>query len=195
MVSSALVAVVLFLALLPALPPARAMLISFNVGAALFLALMLGLMSRSTVASMHVRARIQEEGKWAVLVVSLCVAAVVLGALSQELHAARTKSIWGIALASSSILLAWLFVAVVFAQHYAHAYYLVPGQLQFPGTTEPDYWDFTYFSIVLSMTSQTSDIAITSSGLRRLVLLHSVVSFFFNVIIIAITVNIVAGSF
>ena len=98
-----------------------------------------------------------------------------------------------VALASSTIFLAWLFVAVVFAQHYAHIYYLKPGQLVFPGTDAPDYLDFTYFSVVLSMCCQTSDVAITSSSLRRLVMLHSVVSFFFNVIIIAITVNVVAG--
>ena len=195
MVSSALVAGVLFVLLLPAMPAARAMLIAFDTGAALFLALMLVLMNRATVASMHIRARMHEEGKWVVLVASLCVAGVVLGALTQELHAARDKSLWGIVLASSTILLAWLFVAVVFAQHYAHCYYMQPGQLLFPGTKEPDYWDFTYFAIVLSMTFQTSDIAITSSGLRRVVILHSVVSFFFNVIIIAIMVNIVAGAF
>lgn len=195
MVSSALVAGVLFVLLLPTLPAARAMLIAFDAGAAVFLTLVLALMARATVASMPVRARMQEEGKWVVLVASLCVAGVVLGALTQELHAARDKSLWGIVLASSTILLAWLFVAVVFAQHYAHCYYMQPGQLLFPGTTEPDYWDFTYFAIVVSMCCQTSDIAITSSGLRRVVTLHSVVSFFFNVIIIAITVNIVAGAF
>ena len=98
-----------------------------------------------------------------------------------------------IALATSTIFLSWLYVAVVFAQHYAHSYYLTPGQLAFPGTESPDYLDFTYFSVVLSMCCQTSDVAITSSSFRRLVMLHSVVSFFFNVIIIAITVNVVAG--
>ena len=195
MVSSALVAGALFLLLLPEMPEARAMLIAFNAGAAIYLALMLALMTRATVASMHIRARVQEEGKWIVLVASLCIAGAVLLALSQELHAARDKSFWGIALATSTIFLAWLFVAVVFAQHYAHSYYLQPGQLQFPGTSEPDYWDFTYFSTVLSMCCQTSDTAVTSSSMRRVVMLHSVVSFFFNVIIIAITVNVVAGAF
>ena len=110
-----------------------------------------------------------------------------------ELHAAKDKSLADIVLASSTIFLSWLFVAVVFAQQYAHSFYLTPGQLAFPGTETPDYLDFTYFSVVLSMCCQTSDVAITASPLRRLVMLHSIVAFFFNVIIIAITVNVVAG--
>ena len=191
--TSALIATALFLLMLPSMPPTRAMLVSFNVGAGLFLVLMLVLMVRANLTSMHTRARMQEEGKWTVLILSLCVAAVVLLALSHELHAAKDKSLGDIALASSTIFLAWLFVAVVFAQQYALSYYMQPGQLVFPGTTTPDYLDFTYFSIVLSMCCQTSDVAITSSAFRRLVMVHSIVSFFFNVIIIAITVNVVAG--
>lgn len=193
MLTSAMLAAVLFALLLPTMPAPRALLISFNVGAGTFLILMLVLMFRASVESMHRRARVQEEGKWVVLILSLCVAAVVLLALSRELHAARDKSLGEIALATSTIFLAWMFVAVVFAQQYAHSYYLKPGQLAFPGTDCPDYLDFTYFSIVLSMCCQTSDVAITSSSFRRVVMLHSVVAFFFNVIIIAITVNVVAG--
>ena len=193
MLTSAMVGMALFGLLLPTVPPSRAMLISFNVGAGMFLILMLVLMFRASVASMHRRAQIQDEGKWIVLMLSLCVAAVVLLALSRELHAAKEKSLGDIALASSTIFVAWMFVAVVFAQQYAHSYYLNAGQLSFPSTDSPDYLDFTYFSVVLSMCCQTSDVAITSSSFRRLVMLHSVISFFFNVIIIAITVNVVAG--
>lgn len=193
LLTSALVAVALFLLLLPGMPLVRALLIAFNAGAALFLILMLVLMFRASVTTMRTRARIQDEGKWTVLILSLCVAAAVLLALSHELHAARDKSLGEIVLASSTILLSWLFVAVVFAQQYAHSFYLKPGQLVFPGTETPDYLDFTYFAVVLSMCCQTSDVAITSSPFRRLVMLHSIVSFFFNVIIIAITVSVVAG--
>jgi uncharacterized membrane protein len=193
LLTSATVAIALFALLLPTVPSSRAMLISFNAGAGMFLILMLVLMFRASVTSMHRRALIQDEGKWIVLTLSLCVAAVVLVALSKELHAAKDKSLGDIALASSTIFLSWMFVAVVFAQQYAHSYYLKAGQLAFPGTESPDYLDFTYFSVVISMCCQTSDVVITSSSFRRLVMLHSVVSFFFNVIIIAITVNVVAG--
>ena len=57
----------------------------------------------------------------------------------------------------------------------------------------PDYWDFTYFALVLSMCCQTSDVTVSSGAMRKLVMLHCLVAFFFNVIIIAITVNVVAG--
>ena len=193
LLTSALLGIVLFALLLPTVPPARALLIAFDTGAAVFLILMMVLMFRASVTAMRHRARIQEEGKWTVLIFSLCVAAVVLFALSHELHAAKDKSPGDIVLASITILLSWLFVAVIFAQQYAHSFYLTPHQLVFPGTECPDYLDFTYFSVVLSMCCQTSDVAVTSSSLRRLVMLHSVVSFFFNVIIIAITVNVVAS--
>lgn len=193
MLTSAMIGIASFILLLPTVPPARALLISFNVGAGVFLIMMLVLMFRASVASMHTRAHVQDEGKWTVLILSLCVAAVVMFALSHELHAAKDKSLGDIVLASSTIFLSWMFVAIVFAQQYAHSYYLKAGQLVFPGTESPDYLDFAYFSIVLSMCCQTSDVAISSSSFRRLVMLHSVVSFFFNVIIIAITVNVVAG--
>ncbi len=193
LLTSALLATVLFALLSTVLPLARALLIAFDVGAAFFLVLMLVLMFRAPVSAMRHRAQVQDEGKWTVLFFSLCVAAVVLFALSRELHAAKDKSLEDIVLASATIFLSWLFVAVIFAQQYAHSFYLTPGQLVFPGTACPDYLDFTYFSIVLSMCCQTSDVAVTSSSLRRLVMLHSIVSFFFNVIIIAITVNVVAG--
>jgi uncharacterized membrane protein len=182
-----------FALLLPTVPASRAMLIGFNVGAGVFLVLILTLMFKASVVTMRQRARIQDENKWTVLVLCLCVAAVVLLALSNELHAAKDKSAGDIFLASSTIFMSWMFVAIIFAQQYAHSYYLRPGQLVFPGTECPDYLDFTYFAVVLSMCCQTSDVAVTSSSFRRLVMLHSIVAFFFNVIIIAITVNVVAG--
>ena len=193
MLTSALIGILLFAALTTVMPVARAMLIAFNVSATIFLVLMAVLTFRASTITMHTRAKVQEEGKWTVLALSLVVPAVVLLALSSELHGAKDKQLADIALATSTIFLSWLFVAVVFAQHYAHMFYLHSGQMVFPGTEKPDYADFTYFAVVLSMCCQTSDVAITSSRCRRLVMLHSMVSFFFNVIIIAITVKVVAG--
>jgi uncharacterized membrane protein len=193
LIGAVLLAVVVFAGLVPWMPTARATLIAFDTGAMVFLALMAVLMARATAPTMKRRALIQDEGKWAVLLMSLCLAGVVIGALSSELHAAKVKSPQDIALASSSILLSWLFVATMFSQQYAHSYYVAPDQLVFPGTEHPDYWDFMYFAVVLSMCCQTSDVLVSSGRMRRLVMLHSLVSFFFNVIIIAITVNVVAG--
>lgn len=171
----------------------RSLLLGFNAGALLYVAFAFYLMSTTHASAIKQRAINQEEGKWTALAVSIVISIAVLVALSLELHGAKNKSMWDVALAGSTILLAWLFVALVFAQEYAHSYYMAGKGLNFPGEPEPDYWDVTYFSLVLNMTCQTSDVTITTRPMRRLVLLHSVIAFFFNVIILAITVNVVAG--
>ena len=187
------VGLILFAVLAAYQPVALAGLLAFDASATIFLVLIGILTTRANTASMRHRARIQADNKWVVLLASLTVAAVVIIALYSELHAAKDKSLGTILLASATILVAWLFVATMFAQQHAHDFYMTSGQLVFPGTEHPNYWDFTYFAVVLSMCCQTSDVAVTSTNMRRLVMLHSVVSFFFNVIIIAITVSVVAG--
>jgi len=104
-----------------------------------------------------------------------------------------------LALAGSSIVLSWLFFSVIFALQYAHSDYTArtagTPALLFPNNQVPDYWDYLYFSVVLSMTFQTSDVNIAGRHVRHLVLLHSVAAFFFNVVILALTVNALAGAF
>lgn len=94
----------------------------------------------------------------------------------------------------------WLLIHTRFAFHYAHRYYNVSpseidmgGGLVFPGKQEPDYLDFAYFSLVVGMTSQVSDVIVTSRRMRRLVLMHGVLAFGFNVIVVALSVNIFAS--
>lgn len=179
------------------LSPARNLLLAFNAAAALFIVLTLRMISRSTLASMRLRAERQREGRWVVLATSLVVSLATLVALSLELHSKSGGSPLLVGLSVSTIVLAWVFVNTMFMLHYAHDYYDQPGTreagLLFPGNEQPDYWDFMYFAFVLGMTFQVSDIQITSRALRRFALLHSVLAFFFNVVIIALTVNIIAG--
>ena len=191
--TAVLLAIGVFLAFAQQTNVPRALLLGFNTGALFYVVYAFYMMSTTHASAIKQRAIHQEEGKWTALAVSIVTAIVVLVALSLELRGAKSKSMWDVALAGSSILLAWLFVALVFAQEYAHSYYMVGKGLDFPGEPEPDYWDVTYFSLVLNMTCQTSDVAINTRPMRRLVLLHSVIAFFFNVIILAITVNVVAG--
>ena len=88
---------------------------------------------------------------------------------------------------------------MLFALRYAHEYYNGPadndidGGLSFPAEPHPDYWDFVYFSVVLGMTFQVSDVNITSRKLRRLATLHGLMGFLFNTVIIALTVNLASG--
>ncbi|MBV9521722.1 MAG: DUF1345 domain-containing protein, partial [Alphaproteobacteria bacterium] len=69
----------------------------------------------------------------------------------------------------------------------------VAGGLAFPGEARPDYWDFLYFAFVVGMTCQVSDVQVTSRAMRRLTLIHGIVAFFFNTVILALTINIAAG--
>lgn len=191
--AAAVLAIGLFAVLAQHTNVPHAMLLGFNSGALFYVVFAFYMMSTTSASAIKQRAIHQQKGKWTALALSIVTAMVVLVALSLELHGAKTKSIWDVALAASTILLAWLFVALVFAQEYAHSYYIAGKGLEFPGEPEPDYWDVTYFSLVLNMTFQTSDVTINTRPMRRLVLLHSVIAFFFNVIILALTVNVVAG--
>ena len=101
-----------------------------------------------------------------------------------------------------AVLCSWFLVHTTFALHYARRYYQDKtarphaenaGGLDFPEKGEPDYWDFAYYSLVIGMTSQVSDVGTTSRGMRRLTLIHSVLSFFFNTVVLALAINIVAG--
>ena len=94
----------------------------------------------------------------------------------------------------------WLLIHTRFAFHYAHRYYNgdtdeadLDRGLAFPGKREPDYLDFAYFSLVIGMTSQVSDVLVTTRRMRRLVLIHGVLAFGFNVIVVALSVNIFAS--
>jgi uncharacterized membrane protein len=101
------------------------------------------------------------------------------------------------------VVASWTVTHTVFALHYAHHYYgdgPAPGAdddrggLAFPGEEPPDYWDFLYFSFVVGMTCQVSDVQVTSRAMRRMTLMHGVLSFFFNTVILALSVNLLAGS-
>ena len=176
---------------------ATAVLFGFDLAAVVFLILLARMFQRTTPARMRRQATALDTGRWGVLWSGIILSAVVLVALSNELHATKSGGVLALVIAVSSVVLSWLFLNVMFAVHYAHGYYGDFGAkhtgLDFPGTEEPDYWDFVYFAIVIGMTFQVSDVQITSRYLRHVALMHSVIAFFFNVFIIAITVNIVAG--
>ena len=174
-------------------------LAGWDVGVGLYLVLAYLLMSRATVHEICRRAAIQDEGAAALLVLSPAAAIASLAAVVVELGNARSSGGWAdLALGMATIVLSWLFLHTVFALHYAHEYYGERsddriGGLKFPGLQGPDYWDFVYFSFVIAMTSQVSDVAITSKVIRRVATVHGVLSFFFNVSVLALTINIVSN--
>ncbi|KRE89355.1 hypothetical protein ASG87_03165 [Frateuria sp. Soil773] len=177
--------------------PAHAVLLGFDAGALFYLGAIARFFGRATPEHMRSQARAMDTGRWGVLWSGLVLTAVVLVALGTELRADQAGGLVALVVAALTLVLSWLFINTMFAQHYAHGYYGDFGKqhqgLDFPKTDQPDYWDFMYFALVIGMCFQVSDVQVTSRTLRRTVLLHSVIAFFFNVFIIAISVNIVAG--
>jgi uncharacterized membrane protein len=177
--------------------PAPSFLLGFDLGALVFVGIQLREFGQATPISMREKARRQDAGRWGILWSGVAFSAVVLVALGTELQAGKTGGLLAIVVAAASIMLSWAFLNTLFALHYAHGYYGNYGKphegLDFPGDEEPDYWDFAYFAVVVGMTFQVSDVQVTSRYLRRMVLVHGVIAFFFNVFIIAVSVNIVAG--
>ena len=108
---------------------------------------------------------------------------------------------WRLPISILGMLFSWILIHTIFAFRYAHIYYgnhksklnTDAGGLEFPGDTKPDYLDFAYFSFVLGMTFQVSDVQITSQRLRRMAMFHGLISFGFNTIMIALTINLIAG--
>ncbi len=125
--------------------------------------------------------------------------AVLLLMLSKE--AKDTPHIIYIPVAISGMLFSWLMVHTLFGFHYAHLYYgndkddpsKHAGGLEFPKDSKPDYLDFAYFSFVIGMTFQVSDTDVTSKIIRRVVLLHGLLSFGLNTFVVALTINLIAG--
>ena len=119
-----------------------------------------------------------------------------LFAVTLQLDAAKGMStrdlVLHLVLSAAAVVASWALIHTFFTFIYAHLYYGNRG-LAFPGEDEPGYSDFAYFSFVIGMTFQVSDVQITSSGMRRMVLLHGLVSFAFNMVILALSVNVVSG--
>lgn len=201
MVSTLIFLVLLAGGLATGLVVARSILFAFDMAALVFLGTVFWMFAHSDTRSMRARAAAEDSGHWTFLFSSIGVSIVVLVALFAELHASGKGDWIEIALAACSLVLSWLFMNTMFALHYAHGFYTGLGDhdkhdrkgLEFPGTDEPDYWDFMYFSIVLGMTFQVSDVQIRARHLRRLALLHGIIAFFFNVVILALSVNLIAG--
>jgi uncharacterized membrane protein len=180
---------------------AYAALLGWDVCAGLYLVLALQLMAKSDVHHMRRRARQQDEGQFTVLILTAVAAFASLAAIVALLGTSHgsTRSAADILLAAATIVISWGFTHTIFALHYAHEYYDENGGkgggMEFPrGDPEPDYWDFMYFSFVIGMCAQVSDVTVSCKPIRRTVFGHSVVSFFFNVALLALTVNIAASA-
>ena len=184
------------------LPTPTCILLGWNVGAAIYLATTFAMMGRIDVATIRKRAAEADEGAFAILILSIVATVASLVAIVVELgaskHSQGLAALGHVLLGTATILLSWTFVHTIFSFHYAHEFYGERrdgkvGGLMFPGDDKPDYRDFLYFSLVIGMTSQVSDVAISSKFIRRVVAIHGVLSFFFNLTVLALMVNMVSN--
>ena len=175
-------------------------LAGWDVGAAFYLILAFLLVQSFDLNRVQVRADQYDEGAVLILILTLAAAVASVAAVVLELGAARVANSHerlAIPLGVATTLLSWALIQTIFAFHYAHRFYRGPGDrgsgLAFPQTKYPNYWDFMYFSLVIGMTFQVSDVQVTSTALRRVVIAHGVLSFFYSVSILALAVNLAAN--
>ncbi|MEZ5832947.1 MAG: DUF1345 domain-containing protein [Dongiaceae bacterium] len=178
------------------LPP----LIGGDVFCVIYLVLMARFTLRITPKGLRRRAGVEDEGMPVIVLLALAAIVFSLIAIFSLLNSDRAPGATELSFAIASIPLGWLMLHTVAAFHYAHLFYANADDehardarsLIFPTTTEPGAWDFLYFSFVIGMTAQVSDVAVQTTDMRRRVLFHSIVSFFYNTVLLALAVNVAA---
>jgi len=180
-------------------------LLGWCVGVAVYLLLAWWLCARFDSKRTRGRAQAQDEPSvvlfWLMLLATMACVAAISVMMQQTRDLSGLPRTLHIVLSMVALALSWLFIQTIFAFRYAHRFYQEekrkepggPG-LGFPGGLDPDYFDFLYHAHVVGMTSQVSDVQVTSREMRRLTLLHGVLSFGFNMLILALSINVVAGA-
>ena len=178
--------------------------VSWDLSVLIYLALAWWLIASSDAAATRDHALSQDQSGYVIflfVVVSACASVVAIGFVVGTIRELDVWArAWHLALTIGALISSWLLIQTVFAFHYAHRYYAIlhrertaTPELLFPGGKEPDYLDFAYYASVVGMTSQVSDVAVTSRSMRRLTLVHSVLAFVFNIAVLALSINIIAS--
>ncbi len=189
---------------LPAAWPTQ-VLLAWCAGSCTFLALSWWLAVRFDAQRTRARALAQDQSHWimtSLILLSVFISAGAIALMLQhvkDLAAAQRTA--HLALSMLALAASWLLMQTIFAFHYAHLYYQCESRghaagagLQFPGKEPPDYFDFLYYAHVVGMTSQVSDVLVTARHMRHLTLMHSLAAFAFNMVVLALSINVVAGS-
>jgi len=179
--------------------PVTRMLMAWDIGVAVYLVTSLSAAIGTDTNHIRRQSVLHDEGRVAIPVLSATAALASLGAIIVEFTTAPAgQRLISLAFAAGTILLSWTFIQLIFAFHYAYEFYAEHrGQtegLGFPGDKAPDYWDFLYFSFVIGMTSQVSDVTVRSKPLRRTVTAHALLSFVFNLMLLALAINLAASA-
>ena len=174
------------------------LLIGWDVFVAMYLVLVYTMVFRGGLGYIRRNAALQDDGRFLIPLLTALGSFASLAAIVSELGEAH-RNPPQLIFATLTIALSWAAVHTAFALHYAHDYYRgdEPGGLQFPSGDrheDADYWDFVYFSFVIGMTAQVSDVGITERTIRRTATAHGIISFVFNTALLALMVNIAASA-
>ena len=185
--------------------------LSYSIGANVYfiayIALVLRQMPRLTPDFLSRRAQEADEPVWIIFLVTFAVVCVAIGSLFVLMNAKQIPHPFWLAFSMLSLPLGWFTIHTMASLHYANLYWKGDkdtasndrrsrkpvGGLEFPGTERPCGWDFLYFSVVIGMTAQTADTGITRTTMRATAMVHSIISFFYNTVIVAAAVNLVVS--
>lgn len=166
-----------------------------------YLVLTVAFMIRLTPEHLRLRADYEDEGIGLIVAITLAAIFLNIGMIFLLLNRGTGIALPELLLTLGGIPLGWATLHVVMASHYGHLYYSSAddtakhrqdaGGLAFPGTKEPTAWDFFYYSFVVGMTAQVSDVQVCATQMRRLTLGHGIVSFFYNTVLVALAVNVI----
>jgi uncharacterized membrane protein len=178
-----------------------ALVIGFDVAVIGFTVSLWPLASDHSAAEMRRHSAENDANRGLVLVITAVISLAILLAMIAELPAAHKGDISSITKLILTLVLGWIFTNLIFAMHYAHMFYGAgetaaqdAGGFEFPGTKEPDYWDFIYFSFTAGMSFAASDVNVTSGAVRRVLVVQCLLAFLFNIGALAFCINVLAGA-
>ncbi|MEO8038919.1 MAG: DUF1345 domain-containing protein [Betaproteobacteria bacterium] len=175
---------------------------SWDVGALAYLAIAWLIIARSDAKSTRAHALAQDTSGYIIFLFvlgSACASIVAIGFMVSTIRGLEYwPKAWHLTLTITALMSSWFLIHTVFAFHYARRFYRdarppKAGGLAFPGDGDPNYMDFTYYSFVVGMTSQVSDVQALSPAMRRMTLIHGVLSFIFNIAVLALSINTIAS--
>ncbi|MDO8775597.1 MAG: DUF1345 domain-containing protein [Burkholderiaceae bacterium] len=180
-------------------------LLAWCVGALTYLVLAWWLAVEFDAARTRAHAQAQDQPGlllFTILLLSVFASMAAITFMLQRVQELSTGQRLGhLTLSLMALAVSWLLMQTIFAFRYAHVYYQEElrghphgAGLEFPGKLPPDYFDFLYYAHVVGMTSQVSDVVVTSRQMRRMTLLHSVTAFAFNMLVLALSINVMAGA-
>jgi len=185
--------------------------IGANAFFVLYLALAIHAMSRLSADYLKKHAASADEPVWIIFLVTFAAAVVAVVSLFILINQKPRAVPLDLIVTLAAVPLGWATIHMMAALHYAHVYWQPDDTInaragakpsakggkvahrrgfEFPGTSEPCGWDFAYYAFVIGMTAQTSDTGVTTTAMRRMTLVHGIVSYFFNTVLVAAAVNV-----